>query len=88
MESLKAYSHIDVQGIMSVLPKTDDKAELHALYEKLYGIFESSKKISQDNVHIKYLSAGMSGDYKIALEHGANMIRLGSILFGERTVRQ
>ncbi|MDE5601653.1 MAG: YggS family pyridoxal phosphate-dependent enzyme, partial [Clostridia bacterium] len=88
IESLKQYPHIDVQGIMSVLPKTDDMAMLHTMYEKLYGIFENVKKISQDNVHIKYLSAGMSGDYEIALEHGANMIRLGSILFGERTVHQ
>lgn len=88
IKSLKQFPHIDVQGIMSVLPKTDDKAMLHTLYEKLYGIFESVKKITQDNVHIRYLSAGMSGDYKLALEHGANMIRLGSVLFGERTVHQ
>ena len=87
IESLKEYPHIDVQGIMSVMPKTDDLGKLNSLYEELYGIFESVKGISQDNVHIKYLSAGMSGDYKIALGHGANMIRLGSILFGERTAR-
>lgn len=85
IRSLKDYAHIRVEGIMSVLPNLGDTEELHAAYDGLFGLFEQAKEIEQDNVHIKYLSAGMSGDYKIALAHGANMIRLGRVLFGERT---
>ena len=84
IRSLKDFGHIKVEGIMSVLPNLGDTEELHSLYEKLYALYESAKELTQSNVDIKYLSAGMSGDYKIALAHGANMIRLGRIIFGER----
>ncbi|MDE7373388.1 MAG: YggS family pyridoxal phosphate-dependent enzyme [Clostridia bacterium] len=84
IRSLKEFNHIRIEGIMSVLPNLGDTDELHSLYEKLYTLYESAKELKQSNVDIKYLSAGMSGDYKIALAHGANMIRLGRIIFGER----
>lgn len=84
IKSLECYTHIEIEGIMSVLPNLGDTPELHLMYEQLYDVFEDVKRIKQSNVNIKYLSAGMSGDYKIALAHGANMIRLGRILFGER----
>ena len=84
IRSLKDFKHIRIEGVMSVLPNLGDTDELHSLYDELYAIFESAKELVQSNVDIKYLSAGMSGDYKIALAHGANMIRLGRIIFGER----
>ncbi len=84
IESLKGYAHIKVLGIMSVLPKSDDEELLHRLYDGLYEVYERAKILNGANVDIKYLSAGMSGDYKIALGHGANMLRLGSLLFGQR----
>ncbi|MBR5173355.1 MAG: YggS family pyridoxal phosphate-dependent enzyme [Clostridia bacterium] len=83
--SLKNHTHIKIEGIMSVLPNVDT-AELEILYDKLDDIFDRVKKIQQSNVEIKYYSAGMSGDYEIALKHKANVLRLGKILFGERTV--
>ena len=84
IQSMKDYPHIDIKGVMSVLPNLDDKTELARLYDKLQRIFEDAKSIKQDGVNVEYLSAGMSNDYKIALEHGSNMIRLGRVLFGER----
>jgi len=66
------------------LPNLGDCPELHKLYEELHDIYVKTKNIKQENVDIKYLSCGMTNDYKIALEHGSNMIRLGRILFGER----
>ena len=83
--SLKNHTHIKIEGIMSVLPNVDT-AELEILYDKLDDIFDRVKKIQQSNVEIKYYSAGMSGDYEIALKHKANVLRLGKILFGERAV--
>lgn len=83
--SLKNHTHIKIEGIMSVLPNVDT-AELEILYDKLDDIFDKVKKIQQLNVEIKYYSAGMSGDYEIALRHKANVLRLGKILFGERAV--
>lgn len=81
--SLKEYNHIKIEGIMSVLPNKSTK-ELDALYDELDLIFDKVKKIEQDNVEIKYLSAGMSGDYKVALRHKSNVLRLGRLIFGER----
>lgn len=84
IRSLKDFSNIRIEGIMSVMPNLGDSDALNSLYGELYGIFGSARGIKQSNVDIKYLSAGMSGDYGIALAHGSNMIRLGRILFGER----
>lgn len=88
VKSLAGYAHIRIEGIMSVLPNLGDTPELHAMYDRLCEIFCEVKKIKQDNADIKYLSAGMTNDYKIALAHGANMIRLGRVLFGERQYAQ
>jgi pyridoxal phosphate enzyme (YggS family) len=83
VRSLKDYKHIKIEGIMSVLPNVSTK-ELDTLYDELDLIFDKVKKIEQDNVEIKYLSAGMSGDYKVALNHKSNVLRLGRLIFGER----
>lgn len=84
IKSIDCFEHIKIEGIMSVMPNIDDKDELDNLYKKLYNIFDIAKGIVQDNVDIKYLSAGMSNDYEMAIANGANMIRLGRLLFGER----
>lgn len=84
IQSMKDYPHIEVKGVMSVLPNLDDEVELAKLYDKLQRIYEDAKSIKQDGVNVEILSAGMSKDYKIALEHGSNMLRLGRVLFGER----
>ena len=81
--SLKNHTHIKIEGIMSVLPNVNT-AELETLYDKLDTVFDKVKKIQQSNVEIKYLSAGMSDDYEIALNHKSNVLRLGKVIFGER----
>ncbi len=87
IKSLEGFAHIKIEGIMSVLPNLEDKTALDTLYKQLYSIFESAKGIEQANVDIKYLSAGMSNDYELAIKNGANMIRLGRTIFGERVYK-
>ena len=84
IESMQEYPHIKVEGVMSVLPNLSDEVELNRLYERLQRIYEDAKCLKNCGKDIQYLSAGMSLDYKIALAHGSNMIRLGRMLFGER----
>ena len=84
IRSLASYGHIRVRGLMSVLPNLGDTPELRALYASLRDLFAEVRNMKQENISADYLSAGMSGDYKIALEYGSNMIRLGRTLFGER----
>jgi len=81
---MRNYSHINVKGVMAVLPNMEDKVALGDMYKDLYKIYEEAKKLDGGNVDIKYLSAGMTNDYEIALDNGSNMIRLGRVLFGER----
>ena len=70
-----------IKGFMAMLPNTDDENLLRALAQKMRRLFEWAKMQSSD---IEYLSMGMSGDYKLCVEEGSNVIRLGSTLFGCR----
>ncbi len=70
-----------VRGFMAMLPDIDDEGELRRLVRKMRGLFEWAKSQSEN---IDYLSMGMSGDYKLCIEEGSNVIRVGSTLFGER----
>lgn len=89
IQSMKNYPHIRVKGVMSVLPNLNgDEKALGALCDKLRCIFEKAKSVASDNVDMQYLSCGMSADYKIALAHGANMIRIGRLIFGERDCKK
>ncbi len=88
IKSLEGFERICIQGVMSVLPNISNEDELDKLYKSLADIYESAKQIKQKNVDVKYFSAGMSNDYLVALKHGANMIRLGRVIFGERNTIQ
>ena len=81
-EKVADMPHLRLCGLMSVLPIAEEKA-LEPLYEKLRDLFDALKKQSTDGSVI-YLSAGMSGDYPVALRHGSNMVRIGSAVFGAR----
>lgn len=79
---LDALAGISVKGVMAMLPLSDDTALLHALARQMRELFERAREAVPT---VKYLSMGMSGDFRLCLEEGANMIRLGTALFGERT---
>jgi len=80
--SIAQLPHLRLCGLMSVLPIADEAA-LEPLYVRLLDLFDQLKKNSADGC-IRYLSAGMSGDYPVALRHGSNMVRIGSAVFGAR----
>ena len=72
---------LKIKGFMAMLPNTDDEATLRALARKMRNLFEWAKTQSSE---VEYLSMGMSGDYKLCVQEGSNMIRLGSTIFGSR----
>lgn len=80
-KQVKSFNGIRVKGLMAMLPKSDDLKVLQNLVLKMREIYDIIKK---DDENIKYLSVGMSSDYKIAIENGANVIRIGSLIFGKR----
>jgi pyridoxal phosphate enzyme (YggS family) len=71
-----------VRGFMAMLPESEDRELLASLTKKMRGLFEWGKDKDEK---VKYLSMGMSGDYKLCIERGSNAVRLGSTLFGART---
>lgn len=75
--------NVRLRGIMSVLPAVSER-ELEKFYLQLADIYAKLKKIKLDNADITYLSAGMSNDYALAIKCGANIIRTGRAVFGER----
>lgn len=77
----KKYENIRLVGFMGMATNTDDKDKVSLEFEMLNTFFCKMKDVD-DN--FKILSMGMSGDYKIAMEKGSNMIRVGSYIFGER----
>ena len=72
---------VHLKGIMAMLPFSDDNELLQKLCLQMRELYDTIKK---DGFDFEYLSMGMSGDYKIAIKNGSNMIRLGTVIFGER----
>ena len=87
LESLneQTLSNISISGVMGMATFTENKNQVREEFHKLKSIFDQLKKdFFTDNTAFKEISMGMSGDYKIALEEGSTMVRIGSLLFGAR----
>lgn len=78
LKSLQAYPHIRVRGFMCVATHTDDMNLVAEEFENMHTLYKTMKTIYPT---IDTLSMGMSHDYKIAIEHGANMVRIGTAIF-------
>ena len=78
---LKTLENINLVGLMAMLPKSDEENYLADLCEETRALYDEFNK---NNYRFTTLSMGMSADYKIAIRHGSNMIRLGSAIFGKR----
>jgi pyridoxal phosphate enzyme (YggS family) len=75
---------IEIQGLMTMGPLFGTPEEIRPYFAATRQIFERLKDSHLPGIEMKYLSMGMSNSYKIAMEEGANMIRLGTRIFGER----
>jgi pyridoxal phosphate enzyme (YggS family) len=82
LEALRAFPRLEVIGLMTMSALTDDAAEQRRAFRRLRDQRDAAARAGHP---LPELSMGMSGDYPVAVEEGATMIRLGTILFGERT---
>lgn len=78
---ISTFSHLRVLGLMAIPPYFPDAEAVRPYFRKMNGLF---RQICIPNVQMEYLSMGMTHDFEIAVEEGANMVRLGTALFGER----
>ena len=81
--NLNNYENIRVRGLMGMASFTDNENQITHEFSILKELFDQLKRKSNSS-HFDILSTGLSGDFKIAIKEGSNMIRLGTALFGER----
>ena len=79
---------VKVQGLMTIAPKTDNSVTNAVHFDNMRQLFVDIAQKKYYNVNMLYLSMGMSEDFETAIEHGANMVRVGSAIFGERDYSQ
>ena len=81
----KDLKNITIGGVMGMASNTDNEAQVLDEFRRLKQLFDSYKeKYFKDSPDFNTISAGMSGDYKLAIQSGSNMVRIGSSIFGER----
>ena len=83
-EELKALENICITGVMGMATFTDDTNQVEEEFKTLKQTFEDLKDLNTNNCDLKTISMGMSGDYKLAIENGSTMVRVGSSIFGSR----
>ena len=77
--------HVRIEGLMGIATFTDDAAQVRAEFRSLRRLFDSLRAdVFAQAPHFQELSMGMSGDWEIALDEGATLVRIGSLLFGQR----
>ncbi len=76
-----------IDGLMCVAPICEKETEIRAVFSNMHRLFIDIRDKKRDNIHMNVLSMGMSGDYKEAIMEGANLVRIGSSIFGSRNYR-
>ena len=81
VRALSGFVSLEVAGLMTICPAVEDPEEVRPYFRQMRLLKE---EIEQQGFPLKYLSMGMSGDYEVAVEEGANMVRIGTALFQKR----
>jgi pyridoxal phosphate enzyme (YggS family) len=85
IRAISTLGNIRVMGLMTMGPPTTRPEESRPYFSETKKVFERIKVLKLPNADIKYLSMGMTDSYLVAIEEGANIVRIGSKIFGERT---
>jgi len=88
VREISHLQNIKVMGLMTMGPRFGNPEDSRPYFVETKRIFDQIKKLDLPNVEMKYLSMGMTNSYKIALSEGANMVRIGTKIFGERDYEQ
>ena len=85
LSEISKFQNLNILGLMTITPLSEDAEKVRPCLKKLREIFENVKtKLSFPNVEMKYLSMGMSQDFEVAIQEGANIVRIGTAIFGGR----
>jgi pyridoxal phosphate enzyme (YggS family) len=83
-KAISAMKNIRIEGLMTMGPLADDPELSRPYFKIASSLFTELKALSIQGVEMKYLSMGMTASYKVAIEEGANIVRIGTGIFGER----
>ncbi|MCR5175970.1 MAG: YggS family pyridoxal phosphate-dependent enzyme [Anaerovibrio sp.] len=84
LHAVDEMPNLQLMGLMCIAPNYENVEECRPLFAKMYEIFNKVKEMTFTTANILYLSMGMTHDYHIAVEEGANMVRVGTGIFGPR----
>lgn len=84
LEYAESLEYVKVCGLMTIMPKVDNAVSNRLHFVNIKQIYLDISKKKYNNISMRYLSMGMSGDFEVAIEEGSNMVRVGSAIFGQR----
>jgi pyridoxal phosphate enzyme (YggS family) len=84
VKAMEDFSNIRVLGLMTVAPYSENPEDIRWVFKKMNEIFHKISAMNLKNTEMKYLSMGMTNDFEVAIEEGANIIRIGTAIFGAR----
>jgi pyridoxal phosphate enzyme (YggS family) len=86
LDAASGMEHIKVRGLMAIPPRCEEKELSRPYFAKMRRLFVDIGGKKTDNIDMRILSMGMSGDFDVAVEEGATMVRVGTAIFGHRNV--
>lgn len=86
LKACELCNHVKVAGLMAIIPIGDEE-KCKSYFREMKAIWDNLRQSTFKNISMKYLSMGMTDDFKIAIKEGSNMIRIGTGIFGERNYR-
>ncbi len=84
IRDVSKLSHLRVEGLMTMGPRFGNPEDSRPYFRRTREIFEKIRDLNIPNVDMKYLSMGMTNSYRVAIEEGSNIVRIGTAIFGER----
>jgi pyridoxal phosphate enzyme (YggS family) len=87
-EILRSCPNVRIKGLMSIVPFEEDPEMVRGYFAEMAKLYGKYGAIEHERLDFRYLSMGMSNDYQVAIEEGANVVRLGTSIFGERNYNQ
>jgi PLP dependent protein len=84
IREISGLENVKVMGLMTMGPLTGEVEEIRPCFKRTKALFEEMKNVEHPRVQMRFLSMGMSDSYRVAIEEGANLIRIGTMIFGKR----
>ena len=84
VREIAKFPHIRIKGLMTIAPYTDNPESNRVYFRNMKKLSVDIENKNIDNVSMSVLSMGMTGDYQVAVEEGATLVRVGTGIFGER----